>query len=259
MAIAGEGARPTKLVTRLVKVVKDKSSFKILTPPSVLKRQLLNIEMAGRTCYQSETGKITEKSAGNFVRMLIQRGHESVIEHSFMTVRFNNVSRGFTHEMVRHRLASFSQESTRYVDYAKGTTGSEIDLDAFQIKCIVPPHRNESEKVPLEDGTTISLKEMYTNIEQYYRALRKAGWKPEDARQVLPIGLNAQIVVTCNFREWRHIFTMRTSKAAHWEIRGIMCKLLRKMQDLVPAVFDDFVYGGKDDNGVEYFEKTTLK
>jgi len=237
------------------KILKNAGSFKILTPKKELHEQLLRIERAGRTCYQSEK-KITEKSAKKFVKMILGRGHESVIEHSNMTVQFSNLSRGFTHELVRHRLCAFSQESTRYVDYAR--EGEGVDLDAFQLKCIVPPHRDENKKVELEDNRKLSIKEMYGEIEKFYRALRKSDWIPEDARQVLPIGIKSQIVVSANLREWRHIFKMRTSKFAHWEIRKIMGDLLVKVQKIVPVVFDDFVLAGKDKNGLRYFEQKRL-
>ena len=236
-----------------MKLLKEIGNFKILTPKSTLRQQLLNIERAGRTCYQSETGSVTEETARQFIQMLLKRGHESVIEHSSLTVKFTNVARGFTHELVRHRLGSFSQESTRYVDYSKGS--DQPDLDAFECHFIAPPHRDPTEKVTMGDGRELSMKEMFREIEEYYRALRKAGWNPEDARQILPIGIQAQIVTTTNFRQWRHIFTLRTSKPAHWEIRGVLGKLLKRLQELTPGIFDDFKLAGKDTNGIEYFEK----
>ena len=239
-----------------MKVLKGAGNFVILTPEEELRNQLLRIEEAGRTCYQSKKKEITRESAGKFVRMLLKRGHESVIEHTCMTVQFNNVSRGFTHEIVRHRLCAFSQESTRYVDYAK--EGEGVDLEKFQLKCVVPPHRDENEKVCLEDGRTLSISEMFAEYEKFYRALRGAGWPPEDARQVLPIGIKSQIVVSANFREWRHIFLMRTDKAAHWEIRRLMGSLLERVQKIIPGVFDDFVFTGTDKNGVPFFEKQPL-
>lgn len=185
-----------------MKVLKNAGSFELLTPEKELRKML------------------------------------NVIEHSFLTVKFLGVSRGFTHEMVRHRLASYSQESTRYVDYVR--RGGGADLDRFQLCCIVPPHRDEEEKVPLKDGRNVSLVDMFTEIEMYYRALRKTGWRPQDARQVLPIGIRAEIVVSANLREWRHIFAMRTSKAAHWEIRSVMCDLLSELKRIIPPVFADF-------------------
>lgn len=236
-----------------MKIMKNAGGFTILTPISELKDQLLRIEKAGKTCYQSEKKEITEETAKKFIHMLLKRGHESVIEHSNMTVQFNNLSRGFTHEQVRHRLTAISQESTRYVDYAK--KGEGPDLEKFQLKCVVPPHRDENERVLLEDGRQMSLAEMFAEYEKFYRGLRKAGWIPEDARQILPIGIKSQIVISANFREWRHIFKMRTSKYAHWEIRGIMCKLLDYVKPILSPVFDDFVEVGVDENGLRYFEK----
>lgn len=240
----------------MMKILKNSGTFKILTPKSELKKQLLRIERAGRTCYRSQTGKISDVSAKNFVAMLLKRGHESVIEHSSMTVKFTKVSRGFTHEIVRHRLASFSQESTRYVDYARSGDSTTLDLDSIEIHAVTPPHRNENEKIAMENGELISLSEMLGRVESYYRGLRKAGWNPEDARQILPIGIEAHIVVTANFREWRHIFALRTSKPAHWEIRSVLGKLLKEVQHIVPGVFDDFKVAGVDTNGVEYFTQS---
>lgn len=233
-----------------MKVLKNAGAFQVLTPVSVLKDQLLQIERAGRTCYQSEEKWLNEGTAKKFIRMLLRRGHESVLEHSNMTVQFNDLSRGFTHEQVRHRLTAISQESTRYVDYTKR---EGVDLNEFELKCVVPPHCNELKKVELEDGRSMSIVEMFTEYEKFYRGLRKAGWKPQDARQVLPIGIKSQIVISANFREWRHIFTMRTSRAAHWEIRGVMCSLLEYLQPILSPVFDDFSRGGVDENLQRFF------
>jgi len=216
--------------------------FEILTPKTELQDQLLRIEKAGRICYQSEKGPITEESSGKFIRMILKRGHESVIEHSCLTVLFRDCSRGFTHEVVRHRLASFSQESTRYVDYWD------------KLKCILPPHRDPDEPVLLENGQRMSPVEMLSQIEMYYQGLREAGWVPEDARQVLPTATKADIVMTANFREWRHVFEQRTQKPAHWEIRGVMVKLLEELKQTIPVIFEDFVQAGIDNNGFKYYE-----
>lgn len=223
-----------------------------MTPRTELKEQLKRIEGAGRTCYQSFSGKITARSAQKFIEMLVFRGHLSVLEHSSLTVRFKNVSRGFTHELVRHRLCAFSQESTRYVDYAK--RGGDVDLDRFSASVVAPPHRDENEKIKLADGRKLSFKEMAKDTEEFYRALRKAGWLPEDARQILPTGLKAEIVVTSNLREWMHIMYMRTAKVAHWEIRSVMINLLKEMQILLPPIFSVFKIAGKDINGIQYTE-----
>jgi len=234
-----------------------KGCFIITTPESELKSQLLRIEEAGRTCYRSEGREITEESATKFIKMLIKMGHHSVIEHSLMTVRFTNISRGFTHEMVRHRLCSFSQESTRYVDYAKGEINP--NLEKFQLKCIVPPHKDENEKVFVEGFGEMSLIDMLKATESFYRALRKGGWVPEDARQILPNAINADIVVSANLREWRHIFKMRTQRAAHWEIRQVMGDLLDKVKQIIPIIFEDFVEAGVDKKGLRYFKKINLE
>ena len=170
-----------------------------------------------------------------------------------MIVKFFNISRGFTHEQVRHRLTAISQESTRYVDYAK--KGQGPDLEKFQLKCVVPAHQDENKKVILEDGQQISMKEMFMEIEKFYRGLRQAGWVPQDARQILPIGTKSEIVISANFREWRHIFEMRTSKHAHWEIRKVMGDLLEEIKTIVPIIFDDFLEAGIDKNNLRYFEK----
>ena len=104
----------------------------------------------------------------------------------------------------------------------------------------------------------MSISDMFAEYEKFYRALRKAGWPPEDARQVLPIGIKSQIVFSANFREWRHIFSLRTDKNAHWEIRSVMCNLLEKVQKIVPVIFDDFVEAGRDKNGIRFFEKRDI-
>ena len=241
-----------------MQVLKDQGQFEILDYPSDLIRQLIKIERAGRTCYQS-CEEVTEDTACAFVRKIMMRGHESVIEHSSVTVQFNLHSRGMTHEQVRHRLTAISQESTRYVDYAK--FGDENpDLDKFEIQCVVPPHCDENEEIevwlPFLNGPAkITPVQMFECYEAFYRALRKHGYQPQDARQWLPIGLKSQIVITANFREWRHIFTMRTGKAAHWEIRRTMCDLLTEFQKLIPVVFEDFKSGGEDKLGCPFFVK----
>jgi len=200
------------------------------------------IELIGRTAYQSQD-KISKDSARKFVEMLRNLGHESVLEHSAMTVRFSDISRGLTHELVRHRLTSPTQESTRYVDESN-------------LRVVCPPDKDPNDRIAqiiLSDGHKVKLSfaEWVRLNEQMYCSLRQAEWVPEDARQILPIGTVAQIVITCNFREWRHIFELRCSKRAHWEIRSVMVSLLNDIQSRVPVVFDDF----QIDNSVPCAEK----
>jgi thymidylate synthase (FAD) len=139
------------------------------------------------------------------------------------------------------------------VDYSRG--GDEPDLQRFQMRCILPPHRDSQEEIGLGDGRSMTPVDMMNEIELYYRSLRKGGWSPEDARQVLPNALESDIVMTANWREWRHVFEMRTQKAAHWEIRRVMGDLLITTQKIVPAVFDDFYVAGIDTNGLRFFEQ----
>jgi len=236
-------------------ILKDAGRFEIITPatPAEGRRQLRIIEKLGRICYQSETGKITTGTAKKFVWKRMHQGHETVIEHVYMTVIFNGCSRGFTHELVRHRLASYSQESTRWVDYAKGSDA--IDLGNIQIKFVVPPHRDEHAPVDLGDGRSMTPVEMVSEVEKYYLALRRDRWFPQDARQILPTGLVAEIAATANLREWRHIIKLRTGKNAHWEIRKVTGDLLIAIQGIIPVIFDDFVEAGVDRNGLRYFNQ----
>lgn len=230
-----------------LRILKNAGSFEIITPPGMsvrecLENELFIIEKVDRV-YRRRPAKEGIVEIKKLIRQRLKLGHEAVIEHGRMIVLFNNISRGMTHEGVRHRLASFAQESTRYVDYSK------------EMECVVPPHRDENEKVELENGKRISVAEMLAEYEKFYRALRKKGWKPEDARQILPIGIKSSLVVNTNFRQWRHMFELRTAKAVHWEIRGVMDNLLDHVKPILSPVFDDFQEAGVDENGLRYFEK----
>lgn len=204
--------------------------MKIITPNAQIliantrETILKHIEVIGRTCYKSED-KITKESSSDFVRMLIRRGHESVLEHEKMTVRFT-CDRGVSHELVRHRIASFSQESTRYCNYTKGKFGSEIT--------VVDPGANFAK--PGSQG--IWLKAMQ-NAEKAYRDLIENGESPQIARSVLPNSLKTEIVVSANFREWREIFRQRTAKAAHPQMRQLMIPIFKVMKDYIPELFFD--------------------
>jgi thymidylate synthase (FAD) len=182
------------------------------------------IEQAGRTCYKSED-KITEGSAGEFIQRIVRSGHESVIEHGACTVRFI-CDRGVSHELVRHRLAAYSQESTRYANYAKERFGSEISV-------VRPTFWNE-------DSKAFALwREAMEKCEAAYMELLRQGATPQQARAVLPNSLKTEVVMTANFREWRHVFRLRCSKAAHPQIREVMIPLLEEMSHLLPPLFGD--------------------
>jgi thymidylate synthase (FAD) len=196
---------------------------------------LKNIEAAGRTCYKSED-HITEDSAAKFVRMIANRGHESVLEHQSLTVKFI-CDRGVSHEIVRHRLASFSQESTRYCNYSKDKFYNQI---AFIIPCWFKG--SDSETISKEVGGPTWLSIMEETEKEYNFLVTEMEWQPQQARSVLPNSLKTEIVVTANLREWRTIFKQRTSKAAHPQMRELMCPLLDELKSLIPVIFEDINY-----------------
>ncbi|MBN2468196.1 MAG: FAD-dependent thymidylate synthase [Deltaproteobacteria bacterium] len=178
------------------------------------------IERAGRTCYKSE-GAIGPGSAEKFARMLVRSGHESVIEHAVASIRFIT-NRGVTHELVRHRLSSFSQESTRYVRYKD------------RMEFIRPVWWNEwsqEERDIWEDAMS--------QAESAYKFLLKQGSRPEQAREVLPNSLKTEIVMTANLREWRSVFSLRCAKGAHPQIRVLMLECLQGFAEEIPIIFDD--------------------
>jgi thymidylate synthase (FAD) len=179
------------------------------------------IEEAGRTCYKSED-KITKESAPIFAAAILKRQHDSVIEHASATVRFV-CDRGVSHEIVRHRLASYSQESTRYCDY-RG-----------EVAFVIPPWCKEGEY-----GFK-AWSEAMEAAEAYYKYLRSFGWKPQQARAVLPNSLKTEVVMTANLREWRHFFRLRTASAAHPQMREVAVPLLLDMRQRIPVIFDGIV------------------
>lgn len=199
------------------------ASYSIETPidgAEILK----SIEKAGRTCYKSED-RITAESAENFVRTLIERGHESVLEHESITVRFI-CDRGISHEIVRHRIASFSQESTRYCNYSNDRFRNNI---TFIKPCF------------LEDGTggyKLWKQAMFVAEKEYFDLLNW-GFTSQEARSVLPNSTKTEIVMTANLREWRHFLKLRTAKAAHPQMRELTVPLLKELQERIPVVFDD--------------------
>lgn len=200
------------------------SSFEILTINP--KEPLKLIELAGRTCYKSED-RISEGTDKIFCKKILDSHHESVIEHASMTVRFT-CDRGVSHELVRHRIASFSQESTRYVNYSKGKFGNEI-------KVIRP-------RFYVVDSQNWNIwYESCLFAEKQYMNLLNNGSSPQEARSVLPNSLATEIVVTANLREWRTIFIQRTSSGAHPQMKEIMIPLLNVVKQQIPVIFDDIL------------------
>lgn len=188
--------------------------------------ELKHIERIGRICYKSED-RISEdgSSAKDFVRMLIDRGHEAMIEHVSISVKFV-VDRGVSHELVRHRIASFAQESTRYCNYSKDKFGNGVTF-------IKPFFFNDDERY------LRWLSEM-ASTESSYLDLLNSGATPQEARSVLSNSTKTEIVVTMNLREWRHFFKLRCAKAAHPQMREVTIPLLKEMQERLPIFFDDF-------------------
>lgn len=185
---------------------------------------LQHLEQAARTCYKSED-KVGPDSARNLLRRIIRLGHDSVLEHCAATVRIV-CDRGVSHELVRHRLCSFSQESTRYANYAHDKFGNSIT--------VIRPF------FWAEDDARYQLwRAAMQACEDAYLALVQAGASAQEARSVLPNSLKTEVVTTANLREWRHIFKLRCDKAAHPQMRQIMLPLLRAFQERVPLVFDD--------------------
>lgn len=185
---------------------------------------LKTLEICGRTCYKSED-KITEDSAEKFVENIIKRGHEAVLEHCSITVRFI-CDRGVSHELVRHRMASYCQESTRYCNYGKGKYESEITVIE---PCYFP---QDTEEYGL-------WRHSCQEAEDCYMDMLGLGCSPQEARAVLPNSLKTEVVMTANMREWRHFLKLRCSKAAHPQMRELAIELLRKLKDTVPILFDD--------------------
>lgn len=192
-------------------------------------KMLEKIEKVARTCYKSEE-KIQEGSAAKMVASLIKSGHEAMLEHASVTVKFV-VDRGISHELVRHRLASFAQESTRYCNYSKDDFGSEITF-------IIP------EYLDYKSAGWNTWKETMKACEDSYFKLLDIGLTPQEARAVLPNSLKTEVVMTANLREWRHFFKLRalgTTGKPHPQMLEVTVPLLEDFKQMIPVVFDDLV------------------
>jgi thymidylate synthase (FAD) len=196
-----------------------KASFKIETPTEFFTYMLQRIEKIGRVCYKSED-KITPTSAATFIKMIVANGHEAVIEHENITVRFI-CDRGVTHELVRHRICSFAQESTRFCNYST-TKNKDIQL-------IHPPGLSDEQKTRREKH--------YWDVQNLYEQEISEGLTPQIARGILPTALKTEIVMTANLREWRHVLKLRTSAKAHPQIRELMIGLQEELHGLLPLIF----------------------
>lgn len=193
-----------------------------IQPDEIMK----HIEKAGRVCYKSES-KITNESAETFITNILKRGHESVIEHISITFKIV-CDRGVSHEIVRHRIASYSQESTRYCNYSQDKFNNEL---SFISPCF---WKDNSQLYSIWEK---SMKQ----IEHDYFSLLNNGATPQEARAILPNSLKTEIYVTMNLREWRHFLKLRTSKAAHPQMREIALMIYNILLDKLPVFFDDII------------------
>lgn len=204
--------------------------MKIITPsvefitPLNGKAIIERLETCGRVCYKSED-KITEDSAIQFLKRIIKSGHEAVLEHCSITVKFI-CDRGVSHEIVRHRLASYCQESTRYCNYSKEKFGREITVIA---PCYLGVTSNQWR----------TWEHACAMAEKAYFSLLDQGCTPQEARAVLPNSLKTEVVMTANIREWRHFLRLRCSEAAHPQMREVATQLLATLYKEIPVLFDD--------------------
>jgi thymidylate synthase (FAD) len=196
---------------------------------------LKKIERIGRVCYKSEE-KIIEDSYITFIQNLLKRGHEAVLEHHSISVRII-CDRGVTHELVRHRLAAYCQESTRYCNY--GNKEIEfIEPCFFTFK--EPVIKTNEGDIEIDLSRLIWEKAM-KDSEEAYRAMINNGSTPQEARSVLPNSLKTEIVITANLREWRHILKLRTAQSAHPQMREVMLMILEEFKKTIPIIFDEII------------------
>lgn len=237
-----------------------KAGYEILTP--ITGDELIMIEIAGRTCYKSkdhqelvklftlsedldpEGKREARESAKKFVKMLIDRKHEAMLEHSSLTIKFI-CDHGVSHELVRHRLASFGQESTRYCNYAGDKFGNELTF----IEPLFFFERVEREMTNKEYNDYILKQKAWENAmmmaEKEYMFLIEHGATPQEARSVLPNSIKTEVVMTANYREWRHFFKLRAAREtgpAHPQMEEITKPLLKELHERIPIVFDDIYY-----------------
>ena len=218
---------------------KIKANYKILTEISDGGiRELQHIEQIGRVCYKSEDSITADgESAKKFVAMLIRNGHEAMIEHSFLSVKFT-VDRGVSHELVRHRIASFAQESTRYCNYAKDKFGAECAFIDLELGIMLD---NKMKKMSGEEIALVMVEwtSAMEDAERHYMKMLKLGATPQIARSVLPNSTKTEITVSANYREWRNFFKLRTPITAHPQMREVTIPLLQELKEKIPVMFDD--------------------
>lgn len=245
-----------------------KAGYEIISPdlndPKMPNHIYKQIERAGRTCYKSED-KMTDESAERFVRAIVKNGHEAMLEHVSMTVKFT-VDRGISHELVRHRLASFAQESTRYCNYTSGKFGGEITVIEPVFFNSIPINEKLKIRECFRDDNFYEWDKLYEGnnyadkINQYfnwysgccgaenaYFTMLEWGATPQEARTVLPNSLKTEVIMTANMREWRHFLKLRAAGvtgAPHPQMLEVAVPLLNECKLKLPAIFYDIEVKG---------------
>ena len=199
---------------------------------------LKHIEKIARTCYKSED-LINDESAEKMIKKLIKLNHLAMIEHASVSVLFT-CDRGVTHEIVRHRVASYAQESTRYVNYSKDKFGNEIGYIDIAGGIALDTKMKD---LPVEtiDAIISEWNQACIDAEKHYMKMLELGATPQIARSVLNNSTKSDINVTMNLREWRHFFELRCDTPAHPQMRELVIPLLKEMSEVIPIVFDDLV------------------
>lgn len=220
-----------------------KAGYEILTPISEGGiSELQHIEKIGRVCYKSED-RISEdgESAKKFVSMLIKNGHEAMIEHSSLSVKFT-VDRGVSHELVRHRIASFAQESTRFCNYSKDKFGAECNFIDLRPGIELD---NKCGKMSAGEIGLLMREWMLSmeDAERHYMNMLELGATPQIARSVLPNSTKTEITITANYREWRNFFKLRVPATVHPQMREVTKPLLTELNEKLPVIFDDIKVG----------------
>lgn len=219
-----------------IKFIKPSYEIDMLGQTGIEK--LKHIEKVARLCYKTED-RITEDSYEKLIKLLVDKGHGAMLEHASFAVKFI-CSRDFTHELVRHRIPSFAQESQRYVGY-----GNAIEF-IIPSWCNIEPHEVEFGDNWVDDGATFAANNhdidiwrgaMFNSALDYQRLLN-LGWRPEQARSVLPNATKTEIWINTNLREFLHIFELRASMAAAPAMRELMLPLLSEIKNKIPIVFD---------------------
>lgn len=214
----------------MVKIIEP--HYEIMTPIDG-KVILKHLELCARNCYKSE-GSITEESAEKMIKKIIELKHEAMIEHFSISVKFTT-DLSFYKDVTRHRVASFAIESTRYCMYAKEKFGSELTV---------------TKPCNIIEGTPEYAEWLrcMQDIERAYLAMAALGCKPDQCRMLLPHSVKADVILTANLREWRHIIKLRAAKAAHPCIQELMKPLLKEFSEKIPVIFDDLKYLLDDEN-----------